>query len=531
VIKGRQAGTSRASQGHSAADVVLITFLGTGPYSETSYHWPQHGTAKPTSFVAAALAELGDAARVEVLATEKAPAEKGADLEQTLSARGVPSSIHTLRTGRRDDGRWQQFQVLADLIRGAAARQQEVVLDITHGFRAQPFFAGAVLSVLLATGIRPAHLRVVYGEYRRDEQSTIWSLTQFVEITEWAQALALFTRTGFAAPVVELGRRMRQNLAQRKQHGELTEFPRFAPLIGAIEAFADDLATIRLASIITGYAQADREKTAARGSAKRLLQAIEAHRQEITERLPPLALVLDALEATVRPLIASQLASESGQAAMQALASHYLQRQRYPEAVVVLREAQVCRYAPDDRGIEVNSTLFSDTQRNLADHHFATADPQGRAIAEIRNDIEHAGFRRQPLAADKLRQRAQTLFEHRQVGEPAVKLDPKRWLVSRHPGAHDWLHAQGINADHVVEHLDPEVPAPGDIVIGTFPIHIAAQLCERGVRVQFLAMDLLPGQRGKELAGEEMEACNARIEEYEVRRIGGVEEGEANERD
>lgn len=96
---------------------------------------------------------------------------------------------------------------------------------------------------------------------------------------------------------------------------------------------------------------------------------------------------------------------------------------------------------------------------------------------------------------------------------------PRRWLVSRHPGAVEWLHAQGIEADRAVEHLDPEAPAPGDIVIGTLPLHIAARLCERRVRFQFLSLDLPPELRGRELHRDEMKACNARLEEFRIERI------------
>lgn len=514
----RHPDASRPRQEPSDTDTVLITFLGTGAYHETIYHWRDHGIAAPTPFVACALAELTDATTVHVLATSQAVKANGTALMETLAQRSIDSRIHPLRTGRNDDGRWQQFQVLADLIRDAAKQSQAVVLDITHGFRAQPFFAGAVLDVLVAAGIRPNRLSVVYGEHQPDGQSTIWDLTQFIEVIEWAQALAMFTRTGFAGPMIELGRRMRRMLAERKQAGELDHFPGFGPLIDAIEGFADDLATVRVASIITGYAQQDDKKEAAKGSAQRLLDTIDQHRKELAELVPPLALVVDELADVVRPLIAEHLASTHGQQALQALVHHYLQREHYPEAMIVLREARVCSHADDERGIEVNSPTFSDDHRKMADQRFAVEDPDARTIAAIRNDIEHGGFRKQPLAADKLKKHAHTLYRRPPRTAQPVR-QPICCLVSRHPGALEWLRARGIEAERTVDHLDPETPEPGDVVIGTLPLHIAARLSERGVRFQFLALDLPPELRGRELSLEEMNTCNARLEEYRIQRV------------
>jgi len=99
-----------------------------------------------------------------------------------------------------------------------------------------------------------------------------------------------------------------------------------------------------------------------------------------------------------------------------------------------------------------------------------------------------------------------------------------RWLVSRHAGALDWLQSRGINADRIVTHLDPEAPAPGDTVIGTLPIHVAARLVERGVEVRFLAMELPRHLRGRELTRDEMESSNARLEAFRIERIGSVED-------
>lgn len=90
------------------------------------------------------------------------------------------------------------------------------------------------------------------------------------------------------------------------------------------------------------------------------------------------------------------------------------------------------------------------------------------------------------------------------------------YFVTRHPGAHDWAAAEGLQVDALVPHLDPAIIEPGDQVIGSLPVNLAAQVCKRGGRYLHLSLDLPPALRGQELGVEQMRDCNARIEEYRV---------------
>lgn len=90
------------------------------------------------------------------------------------------------------------------------------------------------------------------------------------------------------------------------------------------------------------------------------------------------------------------------------------------------------------------------------------------------------------------------------------------YFVSRHPGALDWAAAQGLIVDQVINHLDPQIIQPGDVVIGTLPIHLAAQVCQRGGRYLHLSLDLPHDWRGRELSADDLRRFGARLEEYRV---------------
>jgi CRISPR-associated protein Csx16 len=90
------------------------------------------------------------------------------------------------------------------------------------------------------------------------------------------------------------------------------------------------------------------------------------------------------------------------------------------------------------------------------------------------------------------------------------------WFVSRHPGAKDWATEEGILVDHRIEHLDVAEVAPGDVVIGSLPVNLAAEVCARGGRYLHLSLELPLELRGQELSAADMRACRARVREFRV---------------
>jgi len=94
----------------------------------------------------------------------------------------------------------------------------------------------------------------------------------------------------------------------------------------------------------------------------------------------------------------------------------------------------------------------------------------------------------------------------------------KTWLVSRHQGTLEWFGEQGIAVDETLTHLEPEVPQPGDTVIGNLPIQMVAQLSDRGIHYCHLSLTVPPEWRGRELSSAEIEACQPALEYFRVIR-------------
>ncbi|UYV19470.1 CRISPR-associated protein Csx16 [Halomonas qaidamensis] len=84
-------------------------------------------------------------------------------------------------------------------------------------------------------------------------------------------------------------------------------------------------------------------------------------------------------------------------------------------------------------------------------------------------------------------------------------------FVSRHPGAIEWLARQQIKVDHYHHHLDITAVAAGDRVIGTLPVQLVADVCERHAEYWHLSIEMPPALRGHELDADQLECLGAKL--------------------
>jgi CRISPR-associated protein Csx16 len=511
---------------------VLFSFLGTGDYKPTCYALSADLTATiETPFVAVALARLSAASEVVVFATKEAETKNGTLLRNAFTAAAIPEpSVESLPSGQRSAELWDAFDRIRESLEARAERP--VLFDITHGFRAQPFFAAAVIAYVRALGRGPEDLRVVYGAWEARDPETnvtpIWDLTTFSDLIDWSNALQRLVSTGDAAGVAgladALGRRLARDWAAGGKQGPRPELEKLAR---ALRGFGEAFATLRFGELLLGK---PRCSGGGKGScADELLRNIESSRTEVGEVAPPLAPLLDEIAAMARPLAGSyaDLRDPAGQRALAALVKLYLRFGRVAEGAAALREAWVTAYAEPGATVPGDEQGFDKSARTRAEERFNRLEAAAKSIADVRNDIEHAGFRSRPLPPRTIREQLNRLAEEFEskldAGDlPCAWVDAEQsartYFVTRHPGARDWARTEGIVVDELIEHLDTDSIQAGDTVIGSLPVNLAAEVCARGGRYLHLTLPLPPELRGRDLTAEDMRRLGARVERFRIVR-------------
>ncbi len=98
------------------------------------------------------------------------------------------------------------------------------------------------------------------------------------------------------------------------------------------------------------------------------------------------------------------------------------------------------------------------------------------------------------------------------------------YFITRHPGAIAWAKQQGISVDRQIAHLVINDIKSGDTVIGSLPVNLAAEICQRGAAYIHMTLNVPEHWRGKELTAEQMIECGACLEGYTLKKINCVQE-------
>lgn len=488
----------------------LISFLGTGNYGKTRYTFNEQECK--TCYVAAALSALLQPDEITILATQEAETMHWQKLQDEMKRLRLPTpNIQRIPSGGKPEELWQQFEVIREAV--TQSSPSEVTFDITHGFRAQPFFAAAVINYLRVTLENIPNMQAVYGEYRKEENGTlvespIWDLTTFITLLDWSNALQSFIKTGHGGALAKLA--STENARIQKNSGD-NRPKKLKSLADGLREFSANIATVRCPQLITGD---DRK----RGSAGNVLKLIEESQSEVEEYLKPLAPVLNSLRERLKDIPASSLFGEPGHKAMSALAKLYLEYERYSEALITTREAWISLYADTKKS---HSVLLEKEERKNTEKNFRQAEGNNaKTIADVRNDIEHGGFREQPKPADTLCEQTKRLVDAFEKAQPkTVTTAPmgKTYFISRHSGAVAWAESQGFHVDQCLTHFDVTLVQSGDMILGTLPVNLIAEVNKRGGRYFHLTLELPAEARGKELTAEDMRAFGARLEEFTAR--------------
>lgn len=200
---------------------VFLSFLGTSKYHECAYFFDNPDHSVKTRFVQEATVSIfcndfekediilifttGGARRKNWLdhtwksagdgESENAPSETEG-LESRLQKLDLPCSVHVVDIPEEitHETMWKIFAILFDRLQ----KEDEVVFDITHGFRSSPMLLMVLINYArLLKNIRVE--RILYGAFearQENDLTPIWDLTAFAMLQEWTNAVNEFISSG-----------------------------------------------------------------------------------------------------------------------------------------------------------------------------------------------------------------------------------------------------------------------------------------------------------------------------------------------
>ena len=344
----------------------IVTFLGLGSespphYTPCRYQFDgEEPTPKTPNHDVAAVRHFGGPCSVVVLGTQEVQGRwlGESNLYETSLREGIVGSdrindvqlgFRLLPSGRTVEERWQMFSTVVDSLsdkaidlewpHGTTQREPEaptqVVLDITHGFRLQPFFAASAIAFVQSQRRRLAEkgrsIRILYAAFdpksAKEQESYVapmWELTQLIDVLEWDAAIDGLMRYGRADDLQKL-------VAQEQKRANdpaSKAYPKLKAFGDAARKFADGLVTARMPQTMTELSSG-------------LVRAIDACRDDLRHHVPPVEGQLDRLRGWANELSASKAVGPEGVRAGLALTRRYLELERFAEAAVALRETLV----------------------------------------------------------------------------------------------------------------------------------------------------------------------------------------------
>jgi CRISPR-associated DxTHG motif protein len=398
-----------------------ITFLGARP-QETCYVFPD-GCEHVAPFFGLALAQYLPDLDFVVFTTELT-----AQFYHQYFASAQAASIQAVRIpdGRDDAELWQIFQAVVEIIEPNEA----VVFDITHGFRSLPF-----LSFLAAAYLRKVKAiqlkHVFFGNFEMRDQSVtphrtpVLDLTNFVELLDWMVGADLFVRFGDARDLATL---------LHTQHNRVKPDPKTASKDemaawnnSPIKATAENLTkvskalrVVRPADAMHASAQIMQQLPAVEHAIGTLAVPFKPLAQQIIDNFRPIA--LDETEQ-VDPLRILQTELN--------LVGWYLDRSQVFQAVALAREWLVS-WVMVQLG---KSDILEKAERQLVEQMLGAAVQAQRGgtgaeipvdlnaipslkevidlyndLGDLRNDLMHAGKRKQSEGAQRVEERAKRLY-------------------------------------------------------------------------------------------------------------------------
>lgn len=302
---------------------TLLTTLGTGDYTETTYFFGEQRADK-TCYVAKALCQLFEIDRIILLLTEEARAKHWGRLQESLPPQ-VEKVAKAIPEGKTEAETWEIFDVLVDGIEP----NSRLLFDITHAFRSIPLLV--LLGAALLRKAKNVEIQgLYYGLYRPGQAETpIIDLTPAIRLLDWLTASDKFISTGSAVELGQLLDTVQRDFYRQQRPGKGDPRPTRLQSFGqAIRDISRSLELVRPVSLQEDLRKLQRHST-------------EELAKEAGQFAKPLGLLLQSIQDSYSQLALPAEKAADPQAQVQKhfqLLRWYVEKRLTTQAILLARE-------------------------------------------------------------------------------------------------------------------------------------------------------------------------------------------------
>jgi len=385
----------------------LLSFLGTGKYSPTTYVW--NGKEHLTEYAPVASYHFLKPQEIVVFLTEEARETHFETFRQQLPE-GLPIETRNVPKGQNEAELWQVFAEIANAVKP----KEQVAFDITHGLRHFQI-VGMLAAAFLRSGLDVRVEAVLYGGYEVRDQETnrtpMFDLTPLITLLEWATAADRFNRTGDSRYLASLLREQRKVLAERDQ----AEGKKDLSYLNAIGSLGEH----GLSKIFQGLSLV---------RPYQVMQSVSELEGKVEDALPvleqaagalPFRLILDSVLESYKPL---GLNNPKGNpradlATQREIIKWYAEHEHWQQAVTLAREWLLSWFMyhlglhdftswKDRSDVESKVNSAAEELKKSKENNQGFSSPFServpdvktalwiwKSLADVRNDINHAGMR------------------------------------------------------------------------------------------------------------------------------------------
>lgn len=393
--------------------MYALTFLGASKYSEVFYEF--EGMKYKTNLFPIALFNFFKPKSMKVVVTNEAFEMHYGSLKDILQDKTEIQPIHIPYSKDKDD-LWEMY----DKIVASIPDKAHLIVDITHGFRAQPILALSICMYLRM--VKNVEIdRIVYGAYEarksenQEEVAPVWDLTPFLLLMDWNIALDKFIKSGNASELSALLKKSHRQ-AWKDATQKATDLPRKLQNLGErFNTLTNALATVRPLEIAE--------------NSDSIVRYIDAASEEIAKYARPFISHLENVKREYYMMAANrdEIYKKRGLQAQFDIIMWYYRKKYYQQAVTLAREwviSKMCLFwgknpADFHAREEVTEALgiWFKKLRSCHDIEGETGKLPNQFIAELwselinlRNDINHAGMRKNPMPAKAIAEKINKLI-------------------------------------------------------------------------------------------------------------------------